>query len=88
MSTSEKQPTQNPEVIRDLVVPTETQSASEGDDRSPTKTERDGTTEVLAQADAAITQQVEVIRRLVVPENPSENELGNPSLSETKRGLD
>ncbi len=52
MSTSDKQSAENPEVIRDLVVLPESETASEDGDRSPTKTERDVTAESLAEADA------------------------------------
>jgi hypothetical protein len=68
------QSTENSDVIRKLVVPSKTQVEFKEDDRSPTKTERDLTTEVLAEADAATPGEVEVVRKLVVPEQQPERE--------------
>ena len=74
MSGKTKQPDEHTELVRKLVVPLEPQVESEEGDRSPTKTERDLTTEVLAEADAATSGEVEAVRKLVVPEQQSDSE--------------
>jgi hypothetical protein len=68
MSTSEQQPIENLEVIRDLIALPESEAVPEDGGRSPTKTERDFTTEVLSEADAAIDLEVKVVRERVVSE--------------------
>ena len=73
MSEKAKQPDENTEAIRKLIVPPEPQVESEEGDRSPTKTERDLTIEVLAEANAATSGKVEVVRKLVVPEQQSDS---------------
>lgn len=81
MSEKAKQPTENTEVVRKLVVPPEPPVESEQGERSPTKTERELTTEVLAESDAATSSEVEGVRKLVVPEQQSDSEEGDPSVS-------
>jgi hypothetical protein len=67
MSEEAKQPSdENPEVDRKLVIPPEPQVEPKEDDRSPTKTERDLTAEVLAEADAATLGEVEVVREWII----------------------
>jgi hypothetical protein len=73
MSEKAKQPDENTKVVRKLIVPPEPQVESEEGDRSPTKTERDLTIEVLAEANAATSGKVEVVRKLVVPEQQSDS---------------
>jgi hypothetical protein len=74
MSEKAMQSTENSDVIRKLVVPSNSQVESKENDRSPTKTERDLATEVLAEADTATPGEVEVVRELVIPEQQSERE--------------
>ncbi len=87
MSEKAKQPAENTEVVRKLVVPPEPQVESEQGDRSPTKTERDLTTEALPEVDAATIGEVEVVRKLVVPEQQSDSEEGDRSPTKTERDL-
>ncbi|GAB4196586.1 MAG: hypothetical protein Fur006_44180 [Coleofasciculaceae cyanobacterium] len=77
MSGKTKQPDEHTKLVRKLVVPPEPQVESDEGDRSPTKTERQLTTEVLAEADAATSGKVEAIGKLVVPEQQSDSEEGD-----------
>lgn len=87
MSETAKQPAENTEVVRKLVVPPEPQVESEQGDRSPTKTERDLTTEIAAEENAGTSDEVEVVRKLVVPEQQSDSEQGDRSPTKTERDL-
>jgi hypothetical protein len=87
MSEKAKQPAENTEVVRKLVVPPEPQVESEQSDRSPTKTERDLTTEIPDEVDVATSGEVEVVRKLVVPEQKSDREEGDRSPTKTERNL-
>ena len=88
MSEKAKQPAENPEVVRKLVVPAEAQLEHQDGDRSPTKVERDLTAEVLAEAEATTPDEVEAIRKLVVSEPESESEDGDRSPTKVERDLD
>ncbi|MCY7323546.1 MAG: hypothetical protein LH660_17510 [Phormidesmis sp. CAN_BIN36] len=89
MSEDTKQPTDNAEVVRKLIVPPTSLVKIEDGDRSPTKTERDLTTEVIAKLDRTPIEEGEVVRRLVVPTQPSESgdEDGDRSPTKTERDL-
>jgi hypothetical protein len=93
MSQPAQHPSESTEAVRKLVVPDESPVAPKEGDRSPTKTERDLPTEVLAAADAATSgkvtsDEVETVRELVVPEEPSEGQEGDRSPTKTERDLD
>ena len=88
MSEETKEPDAPTEVVRQLVVPPESQVKAEDGDRSPSKTERDLTTEIMAEAVEAAPGEVTVVRALVVPESASASEDGDRSPSKTERDLD
>lgn len=88
MNQPAQHPPESTEAVRKLVVPNESPVAPKEGDRSPTKTERDLPAEVLAAADAATSDEVEIVRDLVVPEEPSERKEGDRSPTKTERDLD
>jgi len=88
MSEKPKEPTEPTEAVRKLVVPPESQLTAEEGDRSPTKTERDLTAEVLSEAGVAPPGDVAVVRDLVGLESASASEEGDRSPTKTERDLD
>lgn len=58
---------ENSEVVRKLVTPDSLQSAEESGDRSPTKTERDISSEPQEIAESSNPKQPDKVRRLVIP---------------------
>lgn len=88
MSEKVKQPAKNPEVVRKLVVPAESQGELQDGDCSPTKVEQDLTAEVLAESETATLGEVEVVRKPVVSEQQSEDEEGDRSPTKVDRHLD
>ena len=87
MSEKPKEPTEPTKVVRKLVVPPEPQIKAKDGDRSPTKTERDLTAEVPAEAGAAPPGDVAVVRDLVGQESASTSEEGDRSPTKTERDL-
>jgi hypothetical protein len=78
MSEEAKQPVEESEVVRKLSPPPESPMERKDGDRSPTKTERDLTTEAIAEADAATTSSKgEVVRELLIPEPQLKSEEGD-----------
>ena len=75
MSEEAKQPVEESEGVRKLITPLESQMECKDVDRSPTKTERDLTTDAISEADAATTgSKDEGVRKLVIPEPQPKNE--------------
>jgi len=68
MSEETKEPDAPTEVVRQLVVPPESQVKAEDGDRSPSKTERDLDGAAIAKTKAEPTQATETVRKLVIPE--------------------
>jgi hypothetical protein len=86
MSEPTKPSPENADVVRKLVVPVEASAESKDGDRSPTKTERDGSVKPGPEADDA--KPTEVIRTLVVPTQSTEIKDDTRTPTKTERGVD
>ena len=84
MSEPGKPADENADVRRELVVPsTDAVEANDGD-RSPTKTDQ----ELMPTDETATTGgEVEVVRKLVIPEQLAQEEDGDRSPTKTERDL-
>jgi hypothetical protein len=68
MSELAKQAVEPTKVVRNLVVPTESQIGLKDSDRSPTKTERDVDVEMIAKQPKKSAPATEKVRKIVIPE--------------------
>ena len=86
MSESTQPPTELPTTVRKLVVPVEPPTEPQVGKRSPTKTERDLPPEVLAAR--STSDDMEMIRKLVVPDASSADEADDRSPTKTDSPVD
>jgi hypothetical protein len=87
MSGETQKPDEKTEVVRKLVVPPKSQGVPDDGDRSPSKTERDAITAAPSATEAAMSDEVAVVRKLVVPQPPTAPDDGDRSPSKTERHL-